>query len=92
MELWRTPEYSAHYHETGVVVAVGKSAVQSTYITNALAVNSLPGMETPGKKAYVLGSEAAVKGIYPGQVPLGDFAAQNVCQWPSCPSCPSSAT
>lgn len=81
--LWRTPEWSSNYKETGVVVAVGRSAVQSNYITSALAVNSLPGMETPGLRAYVLETEKDVKGVYPSKVPLGDFARQNVCQFHS---------
>lgn len=83
MDLWRTDEWKKNYYETGVVVAVGKTAVQSTYISSALAVNSLAGMETPGLKAYVLESEQDVKSVYPSQVPLGDFARQNVCEYPS---------
>jgi hypothetical protein len=81
MELWRTDEWKRNYYETGVVVAVGKTAVQSTYISSALAVNSLAGMETPGLNAYVLESEQDVKSVYPSQVPLGDFARQNVCEF-----------
>lgn len=80
MDLWRTPEWSKHYHETGVVVAVGRDAAQSTYISRALAVNSLPGMQTEGKDAYVLPTVDHVKKEYPSAVPLGDFAAQNVCR------------
>lgn len=83
IDLWRTPEWSSNFKETGVVVAVGRSAVQSNYITSALAVNSLPGMETPGLRAYVLETEKDVKGVYPSKVALGDFARQNVCQFHS---------
>ncbi|WVW84352.1 hypothetical protein I302_106386 [Kwoniella bestiolae CBS 10118] len=77
MDLWRTPEWQEHYHETGVVVSIAKSAVQSDYIKRALAVNSLPGMQTEGKDAYILETADDVKKVYPDGVALGEFADQD---------------
>lgn len=81
MELWRTPEWKDYYHESGVVVSVSRTAKQNDYITRALAVNSLPGMQTPGLDAKVLPQRSDVAAVYPDGVPLGDFASQSVCKW-----------
>ncbi|OCF40029.1 hypothetical protein I317_06167 [Kwoniella heveanensis CBS 569] len=78
MMQWRTPEYKKNYYETGVIVSVGKTAKQSDYISKALAANAMPGMDTPGLKAYVLKTEEDVATKYPKGVPLGDFAQQHV--------------
>jgi len=80
MDLWRTPEWRDYYHETGVVVSVSRTAQQSEYITRALAVNSLPGMQTPGLEARILPTRKDVLNVYPTHAPLGDFASQNVCE------------
>jgi hypothetical protein len=80
MDLWRTPEWRDFYHETGVVVAVSRSAQQSEYISRALAVNALPGMQTPDLDARILGTRDEVQAVYPPDAPLGDFASQNVCE------------
>ncbi|WVF69409.1 hypothetical protein IAT40_004186 [Kwoniella sp. CBS 6097] len=78
MVRWREPEYRDNYHETGVVVSVGKTAKQSNYISKALAANAMPGMDTPGLNAYILETETDVAKAYPEGVPLGDFAQQHV--------------
>lgn len=80
MELWRTPEWKDNYHECGVVVSISPSAAQGGYISQALAVNSLPGMQTPGLEARTLDDRRAVQAVYPADVPLGDFANQDVCE------------
>jgi hypothetical protein len=82
MDLWRTPEWSDNYHECGVVVSVSAGAEQGGYIQQALAVNSLPGMQTPGLDAHTLDDRRAVQAVYPSDVPLGDFANQDVCEYP----------
>lgn len=81
MDSWRTPEWKDYYHECGVVVSVSRSAQQSEYITRALAVNALPGMQTPGLEAKILPTRDDVQAVYPKDAPLGDFASQNVCKF-----------
>ncbi|WVQ96909.1 hypothetical protein IAU59_004017 [Kwoniella sp. CBS 9459] len=78
MVQWREPEYKNNYYETGVIVSVGKTAKQSSYISKALAANAMPGMETPGLNAYILETEKDVATKFPDGVPLGDFAQQHV--------------
>lgn len=80
MDAWRTPEWRDNYHESGIVVSVGRGAAQSNYISRALAVNEMPGMQTPGLEARILPERRDVEGVYPNDVPLGDFASQHVCE------------
>lgn len=54
-------------------------AESARYIQGSLAVNSLPGMQEAGRKAYSLDTAADIKQVY-GRAVTGDFEGNIACE------------
>lgn len=66
MTLWRTPEFSANFFESGVVVLAKETDPQAKYVRESLEVNLREDMRSEGRKAYGLKGGSEVKGQYRG--------------------------
>ena len=82
---WREVPYVNRYHESGTVIACNETHEQRKYVTDALAVNTRPGMQIPGKRAYQLHSPEEIKAMYPPEIETGELKHLVACECLSAP-------
>lgn len=76
---WRSPEYAAHFHESGITVSCKRTDPQSKYVRESLAVNQTPEMHCEGRRAFELCEGSDAKAQYHG-VETGDLDGNVACK------------
>ncbi|GAA5985364.1 hypothetical protein JCM10908_006947 [Rhodotorula pacifica] len=69
LEQWRTPRWSPHFHECGVVVATDANHPQADYVTKSYDLNCKSQEATVNK----LEKGRGIKSLYPSEVETNDF-------------------